>query len=87
MKEAFVFDVDGTLTDSRLPMDPDFKSFMIEFVESNDVYLVTGSDRLKTYEQLGFSFYETCKGVWQCNGNEFWIASQLQIKNDFTPPY
>ncbi len=87
MKEVFVFDVDGTLTDSRLPIDSEFKSFMVEFVESNDVYLVTGSDRLKTYEQIGFSFYESCKGVWQCNGSEFWIGSQLQEKADFNPPY
>lgn len=87
MKEVFVFDVDGTLTDSRLPMDPEFKSFMVEFVESNDVYLVTGSDRQKTFEQLGFEFYESCKGVWQCNGNEYWEGSRRAEKNDFQVDY
>ena len=85
MKEVFVFDVDGTLTGSRQPIDPEFKTFMAEFIESHDVYLVTGSDRTKTYEQLGFTIYESCEGVWQCNGNEFWIGSSLQSKNDYTP--
>lgn len=87
MKEVFVFDVDGTLTESRKQIDPEFKSFLVEFVESNDVFLVTGSDRLKTYEQIGFSLYESCKGVWQCNGNEYWVGSQLIEKNDFKPEY
>tara|TARA_B110000858_G_scaffold165071_1_gene191522 strand:+ start:335 stop:1042 length:708 start_codon:yes stop_codon:yes gene_type:complete len=87
MKEVFVFDVDGTLTDSRQPMNPEFKEFMLKFMENKDVFLVTGSDRLKTYEQLGFEFYEACKGVWQCNGNEFWEGSQRGPKNDFTADY
>jgi len=87
MKEVFVFDVDGTLTESRQPMDPEFKDFMLKFVENRDVFLVTGSDRLKTYEQLGFEFYEACTGVWQCNGNEFWEGSQRGPKNDFVVDY
>jgi phosphomannomutase len=87
MKEVFVFDVDGTLTESRQPMNPEFKDFMLKFMENKDVFLVTGSDRLKTYEQLGFEFYEACTGVWQCNGNEFWEGSQRGPKNDFVVDY
>ena len=87
MKEVFVFDVDGTLTDSRQPMNPEFKEFMLKFVENKDVFLVTGSDRLKTFEQLGFELYEACKGVWQCNGNEFWEGSKRGPKNDFKADY
>lgn len=87
MSEVFVFDVDGTLTESRSKIDPQFFNYMLNFCKDNDVYLVTGSDRLKTYEQLGFELYESCKGVWQCNGNEFWVGSQLQEKNDFKCSY
>ena len=83
MKEVFVFDVDGTLTESRQPMDPEFKDFMLKFVENRDVFLVTGSDRLKTYEQLGFEFYEACTGVWQCNGN---VVSQPYTEPRFFYP-
>jgi phosphomannomutase len=87
MKEVFVFDVDGTLTNSRQPIDSEFKAFMMNFMENKDVFLVTGSDRPKTFEQLGFEFYEACKGVWQCNGNEFWEGSKRGPKNDFAADY
>jgi phosphomannomutase len=87
MKEVFVFDVDGTLTEPRKKIDSEFKDFMLKFIENNDVYLVTGSDRLKTFEQLGFELYEACKGVWQCNGNEFWEGSKRGPKNDFKADY
>ena len=87
MKEVFVFDIDGTLTESRRKIDPEFETFMFEFVKTNDVYLVTGSDRPKTFEQLGFEFYESVKGVWQCNGNEYWEGSRRAEKNDFQVDY
>ena len=53
MHKAFIFDVDGTLTDSRQPMDKEFQKWFTAFQERNFVYVVTGSDQLKTYEQLG----------------------------------
>ncbi len=43
----FIFDVDGTITPSRKKITEDFLPFFNEFVEKNDVYLVTGSDRDK----------------------------------------
>ena len=51
--KKFIFDVDGTLTPSRGKIDPDFLQFMLYFAGINDVYLVTGSDRDKTLEQVG----------------------------------
>ena len=50
---TFLFDVDGTLTDARKPIDPKFKDFMIEFISNNKCMIVTGSDRSKTVEQIG----------------------------------
>ena len=76
MREVFVFDVDGTLTEPRLRIDEQFFNYMLNFCKDNDVYLITGSDRQKTFEQLGFELYDACKGVWQCNGNEFWEGSR-----------
>ena len=49
----YIFDVDGTLTPSRQVIDPSFEAFMIKFCCKHDVYLVTGSDRQKTVDQLG----------------------------------
>ena len=51
--KKFIFDVDGTLTDSRQQIDLSFEAYMIKFCCKYDVYLVTGSDRAKTIEQVG----------------------------------
>ena len=46
--KRFIFDVDGTLTPSRQPMDPQFKEWFLSFMEREKVWLVTGSDYPKT---------------------------------------
>lgn len=74
MIERFIFDVDGTLTPSRGRIDPEFEKFFMEFCEDNHVYLVTGSDRKKTLEQIGFAIYNVCEAVYQCSGNDIWIG-------------
>ena len=63
MKTHYIFDVDGTLTPSRQKMDEDFSRFFLHFCTMNSVYLVTGSDREKTLEQVGSLIYKTCKRV------------------------
>ena len=55
---AFIFDVDGTLTPSRSLIDPAFESWLVDFCTHNDVYIVTGSDRTKTLEQLNITLYD-----------------------------
>ena len=62
--KKFIFDIDGTLTPSRQKIDPEFKTFMIYFAIKNPVYLVTGSDRQKTLEQIGAGLYDSCKRVY-----------------------
>ena len=47
----YIFDIDGTLTPSRLPIDPDFEIFFQKWLVNKNVYLVTGSDKEKTIEQ------------------------------------
>ena len=70
--KKFIFDVDGTLTPSRGTIQPGFKEFFRQFCIDNDVYLVTGSDRVKTLEQVGSVIYSLCKRVYQCAGNDVW---------------
>ena len=53
----FIFDVDGTLTPSRQEIDGDFAVFFGNFCAEHDVYLVTGSDKEKTIEQIGEEIY------------------------------
>jgi len=77
----FIFDVDGTLTPSRGQIDLGFKTWFNIFCMKNDVYLVTGSDKEKTVEQIGEDTYNLCKIAYQCSGNEVW-AGDVQISSN-----
>ena len=86
LKNKFIFDVDGTLTPSRGLIDKDFAVWFKNFCQSNDVYLVTGSDRPKTLEQIGESIYNSCKRVYNCNGNDVWEKDVNVRANDWILP-
>ena len=86
MTTKWLFDVDGTLTPSRQSMDPDFKKFFIQFATDNPVYLVTGSDRPKTLEQVGPEIFNICKRVYNCSGNEVWEGNKQIKSSDWTLP-
>ena len=72
----FIFDVDGTLTPSRGIIDPNFKEYFNMFCRSNQVFLVTGSDKAKTVEQLGEDTYNLAYTVYNCNGNDVWQSKK-----------
>ena len=72
----YIFDVDGTLTPSRGIIDPTFKEFFIRFCNNNDVTLVTGSDRAKTIEQIGYDGYLACNRVYNCSGNDVYEGDE-----------
>lgn len=68
----FIFDIDGTLTPSRDKMDTQFHAWFLNFQKVYDTYLVTGSDRSKTIEQVGEQVYNSAKTVYNCSGSEVW---------------
>lgn len=80
---AYVFDVDGTLTPSRGLIDPVFGAWFMEFARNNSVYLVTGSDREKTLEQLTEPVYNVCQAAYQCSGNDVWQDGNRVRLNDW----
>ena len=82
----FIFDVDGTLTPSRQVINDEFAEFFDIFCRNNDVYLVTGSDKEKTIEQIGETIYNRCKRVYQCNGNDVWQGEDNIHTNEWTLP-
>lgn len=82
----FIFDVDGTLTPSRGQIDKEFKTWFNIFCKENDVYLVTGSDRSKTIEQIGEDTYNLCKRAYQCSGNDVWQSDIHISTNDWILP-
>lgn len=70
MEKHFIFDVDGTLTPSRGKMDGEFQQWFTNFCAYNNVYLVTGSDKLKTIEQIGSVIFGMCQKSYNCSGND-----------------
>lgn len=80
---VFAFDVDGTLTDSRRPMDETFSKLFINFVKNNQVVLVTGSDYPKTLEQVGDEILNLVDAVFCCCGNTEYRKGILVNQNDF----
>jgi phosphomannomutase len=78
----YVFDVDGTLTESRQPMDREFGMFFADFAMKHPVYLVTGSDYEKTEEQLG-ALTLVVDGVYNCSGNMLTRRGVVKYTNDF----
>ena len=82
----YIFDVDGTITPSRKKIDSDFLYFFNEFVEKNEVYLVTGSDRDKTLEQVTPLIYNKCKRVYNCSGSDVYEGDKNVYRSHWELP-
>ena len=82
----YIFDVDGTLTPSRQQIDSSFQTFMIKFCCKHDVYLVTGSDREKTVEQLGLDICYRAKRVYNCSGADVWVKGENVYRSSWRLP-
>ena len=86
MDKIYIFDVDGTLTPSRLRMTEEFAKFFDKWSEKNKYYLVTGSDLDKTKEQLPIAYVDRAEAIFTCCGNQMWRDDKLIYNNKFTPP-
>tara|TARA_R110002012_G_scaffold140115_1_gene297589 strand:- start:2481 stop:3182 length:702 start_codon:yes stop_codon:yes gene_type:complete len=82
----YIFDVDGTLTPSRGLINPVFKTFFQAFVKKNRVWLISGSDRDKTIEQVGFDIYGSVERCYQNSGNQLYINDELKYQYEFELP-
>jgi len=93
MNRVFIFDVDGTLTPSRLPMTEEFQKFFKEWIKTNKFYLVTGSDISKLQEQMCMYDIEA-ERIFTCCGNQMWkpdpsivnISAEQIYENKFELP-
>ena len=86
MVDKFIFDVDGTLTPSRQQIDDEFAVFFSTFCAENDVYLVTGSDRDKTVEQVSEEVYSLAKRVYNCSGSDVYEGNNNVYTNNWRIP-
>lgn len=83
----FIFDVDGTLTPSRQKMDEEFSKFFFDFCTENKVYLVTGSDKDKTVEQIGNVIYGLARRAYNCSGSDVYESSRNIRRSDWKLPH
>ena len=82
----FIFDVDGTLTPSRKKIEHEFWAPFLIFCRNHDVYLVTGSDREKTVEQLGLDIFYTAKRVYNCSGSDVYEKNKNVYRDNWDLP-
>ena len=83
MNKIYMFDVDGTLTPSRLRMTEKFAKYFDKWSERNKYYLVTGSDLDKTKEQLPIAYIDKAEAIFTCCGNQMWRNNKLIYNNKF----
>ena len=86
MNVKYIFDVDGTITPSRKKIDPEFHKFFMEFSSTHEVFLVTGSDRDKTLEQVTTELYHNCKRVYNCSGCDVYEGDKNVYRDDWELP-
>ena len=84
--KKLIFDVDGTLTPSRKEIVHEFWAPFLIFCRNHDVYLVTGSDRQKTLEQLGLDICYTAKRVYNCSGSDVYEKDKNVYRDDWELP-
>ena len=87
MATIYLFDVDGTLTPPRQPMDEDFIEEFLQWVFDGKkfVCLVTGSDMTKVREQISEDVIRACKGIFTCMANQYWVRNKLVYQVSFLP--
>ena len=83
---SFLFDIDGTLTPSRLTIDPEFKLFFLEWIKGKNVYLVTGSDYEKSLEQVGPEILNNVRMCFNNAGNVRYKNGKEIYRMEWTPP-
>ena len=86
MDKIYIFDVDGTLTPSRLRMTKEFAKFFDKWSSKNKYYLVTGSDLDKTKEQVPIAYIDRADAIFTCCGNEMWLGDKQVLTKEFKPP-
>lgn len=81
----YVFDVDGTLTDNKLAMDPEFKAFFLDWMKGKNVHLATGSKREQTIKQIGEDIWNQMDFCYHNLGNVIYKKGKLVSKNPWEP--
>lgn len=82
MREAFLFDIDGTVTENKHPASPEMVSFLNDLGHSFDIYYVTGDTFTNTKDVLNGAegkgiFCNYSDELRDMNGNS--LAKEISI--------
>lgn len=80
---VYVFDMDGTLTPARLPMEAEFAIQFYEWQKTHKNFVATGSDYAKVGEQLPPSIINGFTGLYTSMGNVLTAQGQLIYQKNF----
>lgn len=78
----YVFDIDGTLTESRRPMTQEMEDAFLKWSKNKLSYLVSGSDYEKIKEQVSEKVIDSVFGIFSCMGNQFWRKGKVCYGHD-----
>ena len=81
----YVFDMDGTLTPARKPMEADFAARFSLWLDEHKAFIATGSDISKVKEQVSEPILDKFAGVYCAMGNDLWHKGAFLYHKDFTP--
>ena len=76
-KTHWLFDIDGTITDSRKPIKPEMLEFMLAFCRSSSVSFVTGSNIERTLQQIPEELFLAVEYCFCCSGNQIYKEGAL----------
>lgn len=77
MNYMFLFDIDGTLTNSRQKMTPDMEEFLVSIKDKVILGIVGGSDFAKASEQIGDNIFNLFQYVFSENGLVYYKNGEL----------
>ena len=81
----YVFDMDGTLTPARLPMEKEFSLKFIPWLKSNKAFIATGSDFAKVEEQMPEEIINAFTGIYCAMGNALWQIGDYVYLRELEP--
>ncbi len=79
---SYLFDIDGTLTQPRQKISPEFEEYFFNWMQDRMVFLVTGSDLVKVKEQLSERILLSCQGIFCSMANELYKGDKQLYKNE-----
>lgn len=81
----YLFDMDGTITPSRLPMTTEFAQAFCRWQQTHKSYIATGSDYCKITEQLPENVVNSFSGIYSSMGNVLTNKGKIMYQKEFNP--